>query len=753
MILRLVLASFLVTCSLDVSTFGADDGVDVEDVTQDMLDNTLPPTDNDNDSSESGSALDDGVDVGDVTQEMLESTLPPEESDITSSQGSATLSSKDEDIPQQQTLDASSQTNPQDPTLQQVINILEDDANRKELLTTLKALKQPINAQQQFIFVDSFLNIKSFLKTFVSEFKVFCKALIKKETWNINISKSLFQSSYNQGLTVLLYIIIGALIVQGLLAFFIGGAFPPFFGSLSKEASVQTLVRTVIPMFVFFLGAHFAKSYLVGSVETQAYSDDILINILMIQIGLLLVRLSISLGILPVEVNQQRSMYGFLIFFMCVWGAYIYYGNSIDLQSQSPEGNVVARPVLQLLWGVMMCISVWFVYNYRNMIEGMLFRKIAFTENRTLKGVQQLISGNLHHLIGIGIILTYGAWFIKHQDTFVYFRNQILITIAVLFALSIISRLLVGSPNYLMLNSAEEAFPATNMVSYRLVDMSAFVAIGYILYRWCAPLMEVRGINTSRISDKLLGIFIIIAVAILIIHGLNRLFNSSIIRAGENKHLKTFLPIIDKLSKLVVTVIAALLLLIELNVNVMPLIASFSVLGLGIGLASKTIIEDFINGLFILQENDFSIGDNVTIGGVKGVIDNITLRKVHIRDAEGAMNFIPFSSIGSITNHSRDFNADKVNIPLPSAFHLKRTISILEDVGQQLLLDPEIKDFIISPPRFVGVSDFQTNSSSIAEVSTVMQFEIKTVPGKMSIVTGEFRKLAKLAFEEMERIM
>lgn len=745
MILRLIFALLLFASSLDSLTFGADDGVDVEDVTQEMLESTLPSGDGD-----PGDA-DDGVEVEDVTPEMLEGTLPAQQSDVID-EDYGDLSQESEEVVQTQSSDdATIQVNPQDPTLQQVINILEDDANRKELVTTLKALTQPINAQQQFIFVNSFLNIKNFLKSLVSEVKVFSKALTQKNTWTINLNKSVFQAFYNQNSTILFYIIISALVVQGTLAFFMRGAIPPFFSRFNREASIQIVMRTVVPMFIFFLVAHFAKAYFIGSAETQVYSDDILVNILMIQIVLMLVRLSISLGVIPVESNQQRSLYGFLIFFMFLWGVYTYYGNSIALPTIA--GNLVSRPVAQLFWSLVTCLAVWFVYRYRNVIEGMLFRKIPFTENRMLKGVQQLISGNLHHLVGAGVILTYCAWFIKHQDTFVYFRNQILITISVLFALSVISRLLISSPNHLMLDSTEKAFSASNIVSYRLVDMSAFVAICYILYRWCAPLMEMRGINTSKISDKLLGIFIILALAILIIHGLNRLFNSSVIRAGENKHLKTFLPIIDKLSKLFVMVIAALLLLIELNVNVMPLIASFSVLGLGIGLASKTIIEDFINGLFILQENDFSIGDNVTIGGFKGVIDNITLRKVHIRDAQGAMNFIPFSTIGAITNHSRDFNADKVNIPLPSAFHLKRTISILEDVGQQLLLDPEIKDFIISPPRFVGVSDFQTTSSSISEVSTVMQFEIKTAPGKMTIITGEFRKLAKLAFEEMERIM
>jgi small-conductance mechanosensitive channel len=117
------------------------------------------------------------------------------------------------------------------------------------------------------------------------------------------------------------------------------------------------------------------------------------------------------------------------------------------------------------------------------------------------------------------------------------------------------------------------------------------------------------------------------------------------------------------------------------------------------------------------------------------------------------MNYIPFSNVGAITNQSRDYNDEKVIIPLPSTFHLKRTVHILEDVGKQLLHDPDLQSYIISVPKFAGVSEFQLSTHQGAEITTMMQFDIKTEPGKMSLVAGEFRKLAKLAFEEMERVI
>ena len=102
---------------------------------------------------------------------------------------------------------------------------------------------------------------------------------------------------------------------------------------------------------------------------------------------------------------------------------------------------------------------------------------------------------------------------------------------------------------------------------------------------------------------------------------------------------------------------------------------------------------------------------------------------------------------------SRDFNCEKVIIPLPAKFHLQRTASILEDVGRQISHDPEMGAWIVSAPKFMGLQELTVSSNSISEMNAMMVFEIKTKPGKIDAITNEFRKLAKLAFEEMDRLL
>lgn len=725
MVFRLLIASLFVIFSLDSPAWGADtdDEVElrVEDITPEILAGTLPPENNDNKPI-----------VDDSNQENVPSSL--------------SVPASVETIP------------PVGPTLQQLIQTLENESTRQDLLTTLKALdKSRALGSQQFVFVNIFINIKTFIKAVVVELKTFAKTLTKKDTWSFKFNNALFKKLKQANGTHILYILLAALVAQISMAGVMRSSVPPFFRGLEKNVSIQNGVRTAISLFVFLLIAYILKVYFIKSPEMSAYAEEAIIILFMVQLGLILLRLSIATGVLPVNPEYRSSLFGTFVIMLCLWGGYTYASHFISINSQAVQ---VSQPLSQLFWGSMTVFALWIIHHYRHVIDGMIFRKLPFAENRLLGELQQVIAGGLHYVIMVGLVLTFLAWFTHNQSMFEYLRDQLLITLVILCGISFVTSIMVSSAAYLTSPPEGDYLPypsdqSTRMlaVTHRLIDILAFISVSYIAYRWIAPLLEMQGVSTAKFSDKLLGIFLIIALTILAFHLLSRLFNGSISGIKENKHLKTFLPIMDRLSKLVVLAIATLLILNELSVNIMPLVASFSVLGLGIGLASKSIIEDFINGLFIIQENDFSIGEVVTISGVTGTIENITLRKLHLRDGQGFLNFIPFSSVGAITNRSRGFNAEKVNIPLPSVFHLKRTVRILEDVGQQLLHDPDLKEYIISAPQFVGISEFQASSHPNAEVSTMMQFEIKTVPGKLTLVTGEFRKLAKLAFEEMERIM
>ncbi len=734
MLSRFLVFSLLSLLSLDGLSLSARRSFNVDDVTPEMLEKTLPTNFDSYQDSED-------FDVDDVTPEMLEKTLPNWREYT-----EADLSNKKKNSKTKQSTSSLSSAN---PTIKELITTLENEPQRLKLIKQLKAFvsSDTLNSPH-LIFVQAFASVKGFIKTFEAEIRHFSTSLLKKSTWSFKVNNPFLQEVKDVQGFKLLYLVLIALSAQIILAAILKAGFPPLFGKLRRDFSTTTFFRTLTSISGFVAVAYLAKGFFVSGETMHVYGSEVIINVTLLQVGILLMRASISTGIFPVKLEHQSSLFRLFFMVLLLWMGQTYAAEIIQFASQA---TTISHPTVQLFWGLVTTLILMNLRKNRPVFEGMLFREIPFLEKSSVLEMQKIVAGTIYHLITWGIGLIYISWFIGYSKMFQYLEAQLIFTLLILFGISVLSYLLVYSSGYL--SGATIKNKNLEIITQRLINILSFSGVSFIVYRWVIPIAKMQGISTQKVSDKMFGVIVIIVITIIVLQGLSRMFSSSIMKAGRNKHLKTFLPILDRVSKIFVFFIAGFFLLIELKVDVMPILASFSILGLGIGLASKTIIEDFINGLFIIQENDINIGDIVSVAGVTGQIENITLRKVHIRDGQGFLNFIPFSHISAVVNRSRDFNLIRMDVPLPSRYHLKRTAGILEDVGEQLLNDPEIKDFIIIPPKFIGVSDFICTDNPNNEITKLMQFEIKVKPSKSRIVSIEFRKLVTLAFEEMDRVM
>jgi small-conductance mechanosensitive channel len=637
-------------------------------------------------------------------------------------------------------------------TLQQAIATLENNNQRQELVNVLKSMVQvSVPQNQNFVFFNVFLLVKDGLKATLQELKNLGQGLAKLENWKVKFNFSNVWPKKSKDSVYVLYVVLGALAVQLLLGFLLKAALPPFFGKFQTQQTSRTLLKTSISLGGFFVVGYGIKTYFVTTPQTAMLIEHTLMVLFMLQFALMLLKYSVITGMLPVKPDYQKSLFRLLALAVFGWFIYVYLNGAQLLQVKKPTVSI-SLPLLKVLLAVGVLVVIWAVGRYKHVFDAMLFRPLPTSHRRLLQDMQQTFSNGLHYLILFAVVMTYLTWFVNYVDAYNYFKVQLLTTLAVLLVLSLTSHFMMSSSQYI--NTTLTSQQDFTHVTHRLVDVASYLGLGYIAYIWCVPLIAYAGVSTENASDKFMGIFLIVVITVILLHALNNFFNSALVKRGRyNKHLKTFLPIIDRLSKFFVLVVAVVLVLLELNVNMVPILASFSVIGLGVGLASKTIIEDFINGLFLIQENDFNIDDYVTVGNTSGTVENITLRKIHLRDTQGFLHFIPFSSVNTIINRSRDYNIEKIDIPLPSRFHLKRTVHILEDVGKQLFEDSNLTADMVSAPRFLGVSGFESNTQNSEEIIALMQFEIKTLPGKLNVVTGEFRKLVKLAFEEMERVM
>ncbi len=182
----------------------------------------------------------------------------------------------------------------------------------------------------------------------------------------------------------------------------------------------------------------------------------------------------------------------------------------------------------------------------------------------------------------------------------------------------------------------------------------------------------------------------------------------------EGERLSRFLTMenvaITSLRALIL-VVSTLILLGLLGFNIAPLIASAGIAGLAISLGAQTFIKDFISGFLILIENQFGVGDEVKIGIVSGTVENITLRSVTVRGADGSLNIVPNGDIRIVANLSRDWSQAKVEFTLPFGLDLGEVVHSLDQAVKLAEKDEAVQNLLLLPAEIFAYN--QLNESGV----------------------------------------
>jgi small conductance mechanosensitive channel len=209
----------------------------------------------------------------------------------------------------------------------------------------------------------------------------------------------------------------------------------------------------------------------------------------------------------------------------------------------------------------------------------------------------------------------------------------------------------------------------------------------------------------------------------------------------RSQQIRTLSSVIYSIGLFVILFIATMQILALLGVNMGPLLASAGVAGIAIGFGAQTLVKDFINGFFILAENQYDIGDTVKIAGVQGVVENMTLRKTVLRDADGTVHTVPSSDIQVVSNLTRDWTQVNLQVSVAYAVDSDKVIGLLKQVGNDLAHDPTSAGMIVATPEVPGVD--KVSGNSVEYLMTV-----KTAPGSQYAVKRELQRRIKAAFEK-----
>jgi small conductance mechanosensitive channel len=183
-----------------------------------------------------------------------------------------------------------------------------------------------------------------------------------------------------------------------------------------------------------------------------------------------------------------------------------------------------------------------------------------------------------------------------------------------------------------------------------------------------------------------------------------------------------------------------LIVLSELGINIGPLLAGAGVAGLAIGFGSQKLVQDVINGMFIIIEDTVAVGDVVSVAGHTGLCEALTIRTITLRDLSGTVHTVPFSDVTSIQNLTKDFSFAVMDVGVAYREDTDEVIEILRLVDDELRGEPEYGAVMLEPLEVLGVDEF-------ADSAVVIKVRIKTRPIKQWTVKREFNRRMKKAFD------
>ena len=177
------------------------------------------------------------------------------------------------------------------------------------------------------------------------------------------------------------------------------------------------------------------------------------------------------------------------------------------------------------------------------------------------------------------------------------------------------------------------------------------------------------------------------------------------------------------------------------GVELGPVLAGAGILGLALSFASQNLIKDVINGLLILWEDQYAVGDVIQIGKASGLVESLNLRITQLRNSEGRLITIPNSSITVVENLSKDWSRVDLAITIAYDANVDRAITVVKQVGEDMTSDPAWKDKIPEPPDVLGVDEIGNNGITL-------RVWIKTLPLQQWNVAREFRRRLKRSLDD-----
>ena len=214
-------------------------------------------------------------------------------------------------------------------------------------------------------------------------------------------------------------------------------------------------------------------------------------------------------------------------------------------------------------------------------------------------------------------------------------------------------------------------------------------------------------------------------------------------RAGQmrEQQTRTMAGLLYSIGAAIIGLIAVLMAFEVLGFDIAPAMATAGVASIAIAFGAQSLLKDFINGFFIVFEDQYVVGDLIQVNGETGRVEHLTLRRTVIRNPAGAMVTMPNSLVGQVANLSRDWSQAFVDVTVPAAEMVGRALATLEKIAGDFRNDADWSAALIDGPRVLGVEALSLDG-------TVIRLQARTILNRKDDVARELRRRIKLGFEQ-----
>lgn len=268
---------------------------------------------------------------------------------------------------------------------------------------------------------------------------------------------------------------------------------------------------------------------------------------------------------------------------------------------------------------------------------------------------------------------------------------------------------------------------------------------------WLTSLGAENTAEAFVLIKTLLRIFLIVGIAYVLNRVskkiISQLRDRLITRHDNNieeiKRMNTLSMVLRYIVTTVIMAITVVEILHELGISIAPVLAAAGVVGLAVGFGAQSLVKDYFNGFFLLLENQIRKDDVVEIADKAGLVEEITLRYIKMRDYEGNVHYVPNGQITTVTNKSRDFAFAVMDVGVAYKENIAQVMQVMQSVGAELVNDPAYSPKILDTLEIAGVDN-------LGDSAVMIKCRFKVIPLEQWTIKREYLKRIKNAFDEQQ---